>query len=127
VLERHDALSRQHADRFGRIVKSTEDGLLAAFDGPARAVGFALVMKDGVMAFALTIRAGVHTGEVALRDQDIGGLGVHIAARISGMAEPDEVLASRTVKDLTRGRASRSLIAEPTRSKAYPKTGRPSR
>jgi class 3 adenylate cyclase len=53
--------------------------------------------------FASTIRAGVHTGEVALRDQDIGGLGVHIAARISGMAEPDEVLASRTVKDLTAG------------------------
>jgi class 3 adenylate cyclase len=104
VLERHDALSRQHADRFGgRIVKSTGDGLLATFDGPARAVGFALAMKDGVKAFALTIRAGVHTGEVALRDQDIGGLGVHIAARISGMAEPDEVLASRTVKDLTAG------------------------
>jgi class 3 adenylate cyclase len=87
----------------GRIVKSTGDGLLATFDGPARAVGFALAMKDGVKAFALTIRAGVHAGEVELRDQDIGGLGVHIAARISGMAEPDEVLASRTVKDLTAG------------------------
>jgi class 3 adenylate cyclase len=104
VLERHDQLSRQHADRFGgRIIKSTGDGLLATFDGPARAVGFALAMRDGVKAFALTIRAGVHTGEVELRDQDIGGLGVHIAARISGMAEPDEVLASRTVKDLTAG------------------------
>jgi class 3 adenylate cyclase len=87
----------------GRIVKSTGDGLLATFDGPARAVGFALAMKDGVKAFALTIRAGVHAGEVELRDQDIGGLGVHIAARISGIAEPNEVLASRTVKDLTAG------------------------
>jgi class 3 adenylate cyclase len=104
VLERHDELSRQHADRFGgRIVKSTGDGLLATFDGPARAVGFALAMREGVKAFALTIRAGVHTGEVELRDQDIGGLGVHIAARISDMAKPDEVLASRTVKDLTAG------------------------
>ena len=91
--------------------------MLATFDGPARAVGFALAMKDGVKAFALTIRAGVHTGEVALRDQDIGGLGVHIAARISGMAEPDEVLASRRSRTSPRGRASRSLIAEPTRSK----------
>jgi class 3 adenylate cyclase/pimeloyl-ACP methyl ester carboxylesterase len=104
LLERHDTLSRQHADRFGgRIVKSTGDGLLATFDGPARAVGFALAMRDGVKALALTIRAGVHTGEVELQDQDIGGLGVHIAARISGVAEPDEVLASRTVKDLTAG------------------------
>ena len=128
VLERHDAPSRQHADRFGgRIVKSTGDGLLATFDGPARAVGFALAMKDGVKAFALTIRAGEHTGEVALRDQDIGGLGVHIAARISGMAEPDEVLASRTVKDLTAGAGIAFVDAEPTRSKAYPKTGRSSR
>jgi class 3 adenylate cyclase len=104
VLERHDTLSRQHADRFGgRIVKSTGDGLLATFDGPARAVGFALAMRDGVKALALTIRAGVHTGEVELREEDIGGLGVHIAARISDMAEPGEVLASRTVKDLTAG------------------------
>jgi class 3 adenylate cyclase len=104
VLERHDTLSRWHADRFGgRIVKSTGDGLLATFDGPARAVGFALAMREGVKAFALTIRGGVHTGEVELRDQDIGGLGVHVAARISGIAEPNEVLASRTVKDLTAG------------------------
>ena len=69
----------------------------------ARAVAFALAMRDGVRPLALTIRAGVHTGEVEPRDQDIGGLGVHIAARISGIAEPNEVLASRTVKDLTAG------------------------
>jgi hypothetical protein len=126
VLERHDQLSRQHADRFGgRIVKSTGDGLLATFDGPARAVGFALAMRDGVKAFALTIRAGVHTGEVELRDQDIGGLGVHIAARIW----PSQMrfsLAGRS-KTSPRGRASRSLIADPTHSRAYPKTGRSSR
>ena len=60
-------------------------------------------MREEVKTLTLRIRAGVHTGEVELRDQDIGGLGVHSAARISGMAEPDEVLASRTVKDLTAG------------------------
>jgi class 3 adenylate cyclase len=108
VLERHDRLSRLQADRFGRrIVKSTGDGLLATFDGPGRAVAFALAMRNGVKTLALSIRAGVHTGEVELRDEDIGGLGVHIAARISGLAEPDEVLAGRTVKDLNRGVAHR--------------------
>jgi len=104
MLERHDALSRQHADQFGgRIVKSTGDGLLATFDGPARAIAFALAMRDGLRPLALTIRAGVHTGEIEQRDQDIGGLGVHIAARILDIADPNEVLASRTVKDLTAG------------------------
>ena len=77
--------------------------------GPARAVGFALAMKDGVKAFALTIRAGVHTGEVALRDQDIGGLGVHIAARISGMAEPDQRYRERVVDHHHHGRISCAL------------------
>ena len=104
ALDRHDQLVRESADRYGgRIVKLTGDGLLATFDGPARAVRFALAMRDGVTRLGLRQRAGVHTGEVEIRGDDIGGLGVHIAARISALAGPGDVLTSRTVKDLTAG------------------------
>jgi class 3 adenylate cyclase len=84
-------------------VKTTGDGFLAVFDGPARAVRCARAIGDAVGAFGLEIRAGAHTGEVELRGEDVGGVAVHAAARIASLAGPGEVLVSRTVKELTSG------------------------
>jgi class 3 adenylate cyclase len=81
----------------------TGDGLLATFDGPARAVTCAGAIGREMRALGLEVRAAVHTGEVELRDGDIGGIGVHIAARVMGLARPNEVLVSSTVKDLVAG------------------------
>jgi class 3 adenylate cyclase len=95
---------RRELDRFGgREVKTVGDGFVATFDGPARAVLCAQAIGEGVRRLGLEIRAGVHTGEVELLDGDIGGVAVHIAARVSALAGPGEVLVSRTVKDLTAG------------------------
>jgi len=104
LLGRHDALARAQLERYrGREVKMTGDGLLATFDGPARAVTCAGAISRAVRTLGLEVRAGVHTGEVELRDGDIGGIAVHIAARVMGLAQPNEVLVSRTVKDLVAG------------------------
>src|SRR5512134_443790 len=104
VLDRHDDTVRRYLERYrGREVKSTGDGFLAVFDGPARAVRCAQAIAEAVVAVGLQIRAGVHTGEVELRGEDVGGVAVHAAARIAAMAAPGEVLASRTVRDLTAG------------------------
>ena len=81
----------------------TGDGLLATFDGPARAVTCAGAIGRAVRELGLEVRAAVHTGEVELRDGDIGGIAVHIAARVMGLAQPNEVLVSSTVKDLVVG------------------------
>jgi pimeloyl-ACP methyl ester carboxylesterase len=104
VLARHDTLVRRHLDRFGgREVKHTGDGFLAMFDGPARAVRCAAGIAEAVRAAGIEVRAGVHTGECELRPQDVGGIGVHIAARVMAHAGPGEVIASSTVKDLVVG------------------------
>jgi pimeloyl-ACP methyl ester carboxylesterase len=104
LLDRHDDSVRRLADRHsGRVVKSTGDGALAVFDGPARAVRFAQECGAELGRLGITVRCGVHTGEVEVRGDDVAGLAVHIAARISDLAEAGEVLASRTVKDLTAG------------------------
>jgi class 3 adenylate cyclase len=104
LLGRHDALARAQLERYrGREVKMTGDGLLATFDGPARAVTCAGAIGREVRALGLEVRAGVHTGEVELRDGDIGGIAVHIASRVMGLARPNEVLVSNTVKDLVAG------------------------
>jgi class 3 adenylate cyclase len=104
LLGRHDTLVREQLGRYrGREVKMTGDGLLATFDGPARAVACAAAITRGVGALGLEIRAAVHTGEVELLDGDIGGIGVHIASRVMGLAQPGEVLVSSTVKDLVAG------------------------
>jgi class 3 adenylate cyclase len=104
LLNRHDALAeRQVARHGGRLVKTTGDGILATFDGPARSVRCARAISDGAWALGIAVRAGVHTGEVELRGDDIAGLGVNIAARIEGLAHPGEVLVSRTVTDLVAG------------------------
>ncbi len=104
LLRRHDALVREQVERHrGRFVKSLGDGALATFDGPSRAIDSALAIRDGVRDLGLEIRAGLHTGECELSPGDVGGLAVHIGARISSLAGPGEVLVSSTVRDLSIG------------------------
>jgi class 3 adenylate cyclase/pimeloyl-ACP methyl ester carboxylesterase len=104
LLDDHDALTRRQLERFrGREVKTTGDGLLATFDGPARAVRCAFAIRDAVRPLGVDVRAGVHTGEVELRGGDIGGIAVHIGQRVSAQAGPGEVLVSQTVVDLVAG------------------------
>ncbi|HKP89327.1 MAG TPA: adenylate/guanylate cyclase domain-containing protein [Thermoleophilaceae bacterium] len=104
LLARHDELVRRQLTRFdGREVKHTGDGFLATFDGPARGVRCARDIAEAVRQAGLEIRAGLHTGECELRAADIGGMAVHIAARVMALAQPGEVLASSTVKDLVVG------------------------
>jgi class 3 adenylate cyclase len=104
VLSDHDELVHDVVVRHrGRIVSTTGDGVLAVFDGPARAVRAALAIVHGVRALRLEARAGVHTGEVELRAKNIAGIAVHIAARIAALAQPGQVLVSRTVVDLVAG------------------------
>jgi class 3 adenylate cyclase len=104
LLGEHDALVRRELERFrGREVKTVGDGFLATFDGPARAVTCAGAIRDRTHALGITVRAGVHTGECELVGEDIAGVAVNIAARISALAGPDEVLVSRTVTDLVYG------------------------
>ena len=104
LLDRHDQAARQVAKRHsGRLVKTMGDGTLVTFDGPARAARFASELTQGAEGLGFRLRAGLHTGEVEVRGDDVGGLAVHIAARISALAGAGDVLASRTVKDLTAG------------------------
>lgn len=105
LLERHDRLVREEVQRHrGRFVKSLGDGALAVFDGPSRAISSATSIRDGVYDLGLEIRAGLHTGECELLgDDDVGGLAVHIGARVSSLAGPGEVLVSSTVRDLIIG------------------------
>jgi class 3 adenylate cyclase len=104
ILERHQGTVRAALGRFsGREVKSIGDGFLATFDGPARAIRCARAILDSSEELGIRVRAGVHTGECEVMGDDIGGIAVHIAARVSALAEPREVLVSRTVKDLVAG------------------------
>ena len=95
----------EQVERYrGRLVKSLGDGMLATFDGPSRAIRSAIAIRDGVRELDLDIRAGLHTGECELlADEDIGGLAVHIGARIASLAGPGELLVSSTVRDLVVG------------------------
>jgi class 3 adenylate cyclase/predicted alpha/beta hydrolase len=104
TLEAHHAAVRaQLARHRGREVKTTGDGFLALFDGPARAVRCAQEIVKAVRSLDLEVRAGVHTGEVEMMGDDVGGIAVHIAARVAQRASASEVLASSTVKDLVAG------------------------
>jgi len=104
LLERHDEITRAEITRFqGRVVKQTGDGFLATFDGPTRAVRCATTLAEGIPELGIDVRSGLHTGECELRGEDIGGIAVHIGARIAALAQPREVLVSRTVKDLVNG------------------------
>lgn len=97
------AAARALADWRGRQVKTTGDGTLATFDGPARGIRCALALADVIGALGLQLRAGLHTGEIETRGEDVAGIAVHIGQRVSALAEPGEVLVSRTVKDLVAG------------------------
>jgi class 3 adenylate cyclase len=104
VLVDHQELVRRQLGRFrGREVKTTGDGFLASFDGPARAIRAAAAIRTGLRDQGLPVRAGLHTGEVELLGDDIGGIAVHIAARVLGQAGAGEIVCSRTVKDLVAG------------------------
>ena len=104
LLDRHDGIAADQVAAFGgRVVKTTGDGLLATLDGPSRALECAQAIQDAVDRLGLEVRAGVHTGEVERRGDDVGGIAVNIGSRIATLAGPGEVWVSRTVKDLTTG------------------------
>jgi class 3 adenylate cyclase len=104
LLDVHDELARQAVEENGgQLVKTTGDGILATFDGPGRAMRCAAALRDELRGLGVQIRAGLHTGEVELREDDVGGIAVHIAARVMAAAGAGEILASRTVRDLVVG------------------------
>jgi class 3 adenylate cyclase len=104
LLDRHDVVCAEEiAAHRGRIVKTTGDGVLALFDGPARAVQCAQRIVERVHALGLSLRAGIHVGECELRGDDVAGIAVNIAARVMHEAGDDQVLVTRTVKDLSLG------------------------
>jgi class 3 adenylate cyclase/pimeloyl-ACP methyl ester carboxylesterase len=104
TLERHNTTVRAFLGRYrGREVKATGDGFLATFDGPARAVKCAQGICEAVRPLGLEVRAGCHTGEIEQVGADVGGIAVHIGARVGALAEPNEVLVTSTVKDLVAG------------------------
>jgi len=104
LLDRYDDTVARQLERFrGRLVKTTGDGTLATFDGPARAIRCACAIRDATPALDLQVRLGLHTGEIEQRGQDIGGIAVHLAARVQARAQAGEVLVSRTVVDLVAG------------------------
>jgi class 3 adenylate cyclase len=104
LLDAHDAVVRAQLARFrGREVNTSGDGFLAMFDGPQRAIRCAMAIRDAVQSLGIEVRAGLHTGECEVRGDDIGGIGVHIGARVSALAGPNEVLVSSTLRDLVIG------------------------
>jgi class 3 adenylate cyclase len=101
LLEKHNRLVREQLSRFrGREIDTTGDGFFATFDGPARAIRCATTIRDGLRGLGLSVRADLHTGEVELVEDNVGGIAVHTGARVSALAGPGEVLVSRTVVDL---------------------------
>jgi class 3 adenylate cyclase len=121
LLESHQEVVRGELARFrGHEVKTLGDGFLATFDGPARAIRSAVAIRDGVRRLGIELKSGLHTGECELMDDDVGGIAVHIGARVAASASPGEILVSSTVKDLVAGsglrfadRGARSLHGVP--------------
>src|SRR6185312_10603651 len=104
LLDAHDAVVRSQLARFrGREVNTSGDGFLAMFGGPQRAIRCAMAIRDAVQVLGIEVRAGLHTGECEVRGDDIGGIGVHIGARVSALAGANEVLVSSTLHDLVIG------------------------
>ena len=104
LLDAHDAVVRAQLGRFrGREVNTAGDGFLAMFDGPQRAIRCAMAIRGAVQALGIAVRAGLHTGECELRGDDIGGIDVHIGARVSAFAGPNDVLVSSTLRGLVIG------------------------
>jgi class 3 adenylate cyclase len=121
LLDRHDEITRTAVERFGgRVVKTTGDGALATFDSPGRAIRCSSELGTILHAVGIDVRTGLHTGEIERRGDDVGGIAVHIGARVMGEAGPGEVLCSGTVRDLVVGseidfkeRGSRALKGVP--------------
>jgi class 3 adenylate cyclase len=104
VLDEHDLAVRNQLRRFGgREVNTTGDGFVVSFDGPARALRCAQAITEATARIGVELRAGLHTGECEVRGTDLGGLSVHIAARVAAQAGPGEILVSGTIKDLVIG------------------------
>ena len=104
VLDSHDQLAKQAVERHrGTLVKTTGDGILATFDGPAAPLRCALAFSSAAGQLGIPLRAGLHTGEIEMRGHDIGGIAVHAAARVMAQAGPGETLVSRVVTDLVAG------------------------
>jgi class 3 adenylate cyclase/pimeloyl-ACP methyl ester carboxylesterase len=104
LLDRLDDVARGEIDKVGgRLVNTTGDGHLATFDGPGKAIRCARSLIEAVQSLGIQLRAGLHTGEVEVRGTDVGGIAVHIGARVASLAGPSEVLVSRTVTDLVAG------------------------
>jgi class 3 adenylate cyclase len=104
LLDRHDAVIRRALARHGgREVKTTGDGFLVLFDGPARAIRCAVAIRQELRAEGVEVRIGLHAGEVELRGDDVGGIAVHLSARVTAIASPGEVVVSSTVRDLVAG------------------------
>ncbi len=104
LLDAHDAVVRSQLARFrGREVNTSGDGFLAMFDGPQRAIRCAMAIRDVVQSLGIQVRVGLHTGECEVRGDDIGGIAVHIGARVSALAGPNDVLVSSTLRDLVIG------------------------
>ncbi len=121
VLDLHDQLARRQVTiHEGRLVKSTGDGILAIFTEPGQAVGCAFALMDALREIDVEIRAGIHTGEIEGRGRDIGGIAVHIAARVQALAGAGEVLVTRTVRDLMTGSGFAFEDEGPTELKGIP-------
>jgi class 3 adenylate cyclase len=104
LLDQHDAVVRRELARFGgHEIDTTGDGFLATFDGPGRAILGAQAIRDAVSSIGVDVRAGVHTGEVEVRGERIGGLAVHIGARVAAVGDAGEIVVSSTVKELLAG------------------------
>lgn len=104
LIDRHGEVVRREVDRWmGQNLEITGDGVMATFDAPTRALRCAFSLHEALGAFGLPVRAGIHTGEVERREGGVGGIGVHIAARVMAQAGPGQVLVTRTVRDLAVG------------------------
>jgi class 3 adenylate cyclase len=104
ILRNHNSMVARQVERFrGHLVKRIGDGTLMTFDGPARAIACARSIVSGAQQLGVELRAGLHTGEIELLDDDIGGIAVHIAARVVDLGRANEILVSRTVTDLVAG------------------------
>ena len=104
TIDLHDSLAADHISAHGgKLVKTTGDGVLATFDGPGRAIRGAMALQSELDRAGIAIRSGVHTGEIEVRRDDVAGVAVHLAARIMGLADADEILVSGTVRDLVIG------------------------
>jgi class 3 adenylate cyclase len=104
LLDAHDAVVRAQLTRYrGREVGTAGDSFLASFDGPQRAIRCAIAIRDAVKPLGIEVRAGLHTGECEVRGDNLGGIAVHIGARVSSLAGPSEILISGTLRDLVFG------------------------